>query len=332
MRKLASIQKIIDIKPIPDADKIEVATILGWKVVVKKDEFKIGDLCVYCEIDSVLPEREEFDFLKDKKYRIKSCKLKKQLSQGIAFPLNILPDNITTVYEGMDVTEILNIVKYEPAVPSSLSGIMRGNFPSFIEKTDEDRLQSNPKYLTNYDIYNYYVTEKVDGTSCTIYCHDMEVGVCSRNVDLKLTDDNLSNLYVKTAKEYNLLEKVHNLSIKYKNDYALQGEIVGPGVQGNKYNLSKVEFRLFGIFDINRYQRIEFDLFKRYADELELIAVPILDENFTLFDTVDKFVEYSFGKSILNNNVLREGVVIKHKIKDISFKVINPEFLLKHGE
>jgi RNA ligase (TIGR02306 family) len=92
MRKLASIQKIVDIRPIDGADKIEVAQVLGWEVVVaKKDEFKVGDLVIYIEIDSIVPDKSEFDFLRDRKFRVRTIKLRKQVSQGLILPLSILP-------------------------------------------------------------------------------------------------------------------------------------------------------------------------------------------------------------------------------------------------
>lgn len=147
MRKLASIQKVIKVEPIPDADAIEMIQVLGWELVSKKGEFLPGQLCVYCEIDSFLPIAPEFEFLRKSCYRkmadgtegfrIKTVRLRSQLSQGIAFPMSILPEG--NYQEGDDVTDILNIVKYEPPIPACLDGIKKGDFPSFIPKSDETR-------------------------------------------------------------------------------------------------------------------------------------------------------------------------------------------------
>ena len=113
-RKLASIQRITAIDPIPEADKIVCATILGWKVVVLKNQFKVGEFCIYIEIDSILPEKPEFEFMRERKFRVKTIKLRGQVSQGICFPLSILPSGHPFIEEGSDVTEVLAIKKYDP--------------------------------------------------------------------------------------------------------------------------------------------------------------------------------------------------------------------------
>ncbi|HIE27970.1 TPA: hypothetical protein EYP66_11855 [Candidatus Poribacteria bacterium] len=161
-RALAHIERIRSIEPIEGADRIEKSTILGWEVVIRKEEFKVGDLVVYIEIDSILPEREEFEFLRDRKFRIKTVRLRGQVSQGIAFPLSILPDGIQ-IEEGLDVTEALNIHKYEPPIPAQLSGVVKGAFPSFIPKTDETRIQSVPDVLVRHKGKVFFISEKLDG-------------------------------------------------------------------------------------------------------------------------------------------------------------------------
>ena len=187
-RKLASIQIVKEIKPIPGADMIEVVRINNWDVVSKKGEYKVGDFCIYCEIDSFLPIREEFEFLRKTSYkkmsdgsegfRLRTIRLRGQLSQGLILPIHILPLG-ELVSEGKDVTEMLNIVKYEPPIPAELAGKVKGLFPSFIRKTDEERIQNlSDKYE---EIKNsgkdFYVTEKLDGTSATFYFKDGEFGI-----------------------------------------------------------------------------------------------------------------------------------------------------------
>lgn len=159
MRKLVSIQEIKDVKPIENADKIEVVKILGWAVVVKKGEFKVGDKVVYAEIDSLFPEKEEFEFLRDRGFRIRTIRLRGQVSQGICFPIDILPEGEYEI--GDDVTEILGVTKYEPPIPACLSGRAKGTFPSFIEKTDETRVQVLQDRLTKFKGVKCVYSEKL---------------------------------------------------------------------------------------------------------------------------------------------------------------------------
>lgn len=329
MRKLASIQIINDIKPIENTDSIEVARVLGWLVVVKKDEFKIGDKVIYVEIDSVLPEKPEFEFMRNKKFKVKTIKLRGQISQGICFPLSILPES--EYNEDDDVTELLNIVKYEKPIPAQLQGQAKGNFPSFVPKTDETRVQVLQKLLSKYKDTKCYITEKLDGCSATYYLKDGEFGVCSRNIDLKDTE---GNTYWEIAKKYDIENKLR----KMNKNIAIQGEIIGDGIQGNKYKLKQGErkFYMFNIFDIDEYKYLSC---LNYYKLLELDVVPVVDDNFQLIDDIDLLVKISEGKSIINDKTNREGLVIRpqEETEDIrlgrlSFKVINLMFLLKHNE
>ncbi len=163
-RTLASIDVIRELNPISGADNIEVAKIKGWNVVVKKGEFNIGDKVVYCEIDSILPERPEFEFLKDRNYRIRTIKLRGQVSQGICFPLSILNSFETDNLEpGLDVTGILGVTKYEKPVPVNLRGRMRGPISRLaVPKTDEMRVQNISDVLERQKGKTFYVTEKID--------------------------------------------------------------------------------------------------------------------------------------------------------------------------
>jgi RNA ligase (TIGR02306 family) len=331
-RKLASIQRIANIKPIPNADAIEVATVLGWKCVVKKGDFSPGDLVVYIEYDSLLPEREEFEFMRPHKFRIKTVKLRKQISQGLCFPLSILPTDIlgpsNTLSEGDDVSDLLGIVKYEPPLKGD-PGVKKGNFPTFIKKTDETRIQAVPRLLERQAGRVLYVTEKLDGSSITIYVKDGKVGVCSRNMELK---DVEGNKFWDTVKQYKLVEKL----LAANKNVALQGELIGEGIQKNKYKLEGQEIRLFNAFGIDDYIRLDLSDLKSLAKYCGVETVPILEERFTLQHTVDELVEYSVGFSELCPGVQREGVVIRSngetiddELGDLSFKVINPKFLLK---
>lgn len=343
MRKLASIQKILDLQAIENADAIEKATVLGWNLVVKKNEFKIGDKVIYCEIDSVLPERPEFEFLKARSYRIKTAKLRGQISQGICFPLELLNNYLTkeqilALEEGFDVTEILGVKKFEMFIPADMQSKVKGDFPAFISKTDETRLQSIPKILEDYQGIKCFITEKVDGSSMTVYFKDGEFGVCSRNLDL--FEDN-TGMFWKVARNLNLEEKLKIFA--EKNDLkniALQGELIGPAVQGNKYGLENLSFMVFNIFDIDKFSYLSFKDFNNLLEKIELSTVPVVDTDFTLNHSVDDLVELSKGYSLLNKKVKREGIVIRpleeinnvEEIGRLSFKVINPDFLLKYNE
>lgn len=359
-RKLASIQKVISLEPIPGADRIEKATILGWELVTKKGEFQVGDLCVYIEIDSQVPERPEFEFLRERKFRVRTIKLRKQISQGLALSLNILPKN--KYKEGQDVTSLLGIKKYDPQAEQEQKLIQekinktnnkiekflcryswfrkfffrpkKGGFPSFITKTDETRLQNIPSILQKEKDTIFQVTEKIDGQSGTYFLvknsHKLfgkkyTFGVCSRNLHLPMPNN---SSYWTIAKQYNIEKVLHNL-IEDNQFVVLQGEIVGEGIQGNKYKVKGYDFYAFNL--IYPDKQIDTITMTNILKDYNIKAVHILDTNFELKDTVPEMVEYAKGKSFLLP-ILREGIVIRNYDKDISFKVINPDFLLKNKE
>lgn len=329
MRKLVSVQKISEIKPIPNAESIEVAKVLGWSVVVQKGEFEVGDNVVYAEIDSVFPEKEEFEFLRPRQFRIRTIKLRKQVSQGICFPLSILPPG--EYVEGQDVTDLVGVYKYEPKIPECLDGIMKGAYPSFFHKTGEARVQVLQEFLTMNKGKRCTYTEKLDGTSTTFYINEGDFGVCSKALDI-LESEN--NVLWKMAKKYNIEEKMRDLNI----NIALQGETIGSGIRKNKYKLPQdvQEFYLFNVFDIDTHQYLSTKDVKYVANLLGLPIVPILEEDYILTDDIDELVELSKGYSKINNSVKREGVVyvINHETGEDreSCKAINPDFLLKFDE
>lgn len=330
MRKLASIQKVKALQCIPEAEAIEVASVQGWKVVVKKGEFQVGDLVVYCEIDSILPEKPEFEFLRNKKFRIKTIRLRGQVSQGICFPLSVLPEDFE-VEEDKECTEALEIIKYEPPIPASLSGIAKGKFPSFIPKTDETRVQILQELLDKYKGTACYVTEKLDGSSATYYLNEGEFGVCSRNLEL-IEDE--ENTFWKVARETDLENKLRSLN----KNIAIQGELVGEGIQKNKLKLKGQEVRYFNAFDIAQYAYYDFADLKQLLQDLDLPIVPILSESYSLSNDIEEIVEFATIRSSVFDKVWAEGIVIRplKETRDlegrVSFKAINPKFLLKYDE
>jgi RNA ligase (TIGR02306 family) len=336
MRKLATIQKISEVQPIEGADKIELASVLGWKVVIKKDEFKPGDLCVYCEVDSFLPIKPEFEFLRKSSYkkmsdgtegfRLKTIKLRGQISQGLIIPLSSLNEDISNFNIGDDITELLSIVKYEPPIPAQLAGEVKGAFPSFISKTDEERIQNLIEYLPAYINTPFYVTEKVDGTSVTIYFNNGEFGICSRNLELK---ENAENTYWKVVRELDIENKLRN----YGKNIALQGELLGEGIQKNIYKIRGQAIKFFDVFDIDKYQYYDYNSFIEILKNFGLETVPVIDDSFSLPGSVDEILLMANGKSVLNPAANREGLVFRAIAeKRFSFKAISNNFLLLNEE
>jgi RNA ligase (TIGR02306 family) len=332
-RKLATIRVISDIRPIEGADMIELATVGGWNIVVAKNVgHKVGDHVVYCEIDSFLPIKEEFEFLRKSSYkkmgdqegfRLKTIKLRGQVSQGLILPMSVFGDFSWTAYEGLDVTNRLGIVKYEPPIPAELSGKVKGGFPSFLRKTDEERIQNLVKEYEEYKLtsqHQFYMTEKLDGSSATFYMNDGVFGVCSRNLELLETE---GNTFWKVARELDLENKFKN-----KGNICLQGELIGEGIQGNPYKIKGQTVHFFNGFDIDTQTRMNINDFLILLDELELLSVPILDVVFLLPDTVEGMLKLAEDKSRLNKLTEREGVVVRSLDNTISFKAISNKFLL----
>jgi RNA ligase (TIGR02306 family) len=340
-RKLATVRKISELRPIDGADKIELAIVDGWQVVVAKDvEHKVGNKVVYCEIDSFLPIRDEFEFLRKSSYkkmgdqegfRLKTIKLRGQVSQGLILPIGVIPvaqfASAHDLPEGMDVTEMLGIVKYEPPIPAELAGKVKGGFPSFLHKTDEERVQNLVKEYGEWKYqskHKFYVTEKLDGSSATYYINNGEFGVCSRNLELLETE---GNTFWKVARELDLENKIKSLG----KNICFQGELIGEGIQGNPYKIKGHTVRFYTGFDIDKRERIPFINFAVTLQDLSLDIVPVLNEDygFMLPETVEDMLKYAEGKSVLNANTEREGVVVRSMDGTISFKAISNKFLLE---
>lgn len=342
-RKLASIAEITYIKPIEGADAIECAIVNGgWPVVVKKDEYKVGDIAIFCEIDSWVPhelapflskgqEPREYNGVKGE--RLKTVKLRGQISQGL-----LLPFDLTFFRDpGTDVTETLGIQKWEPPIPSQLQGMMRGNFPHFIPKTDQERCQNLRKdiFETHKD-ETYEVTTKLDGSSMTVYVKDGEVGVCSRNIDLKETE---GNSFWKAARDQGIVDTLQGYCEDMAMDLAIQGEIVGEGIQNNPEKLKGQRFYLFDVYDItngrylNPNERYDvLDELKRGGADVEHVPFVSSYCNVThKFSTIDELLEFAEGPS-LNPQTKREGLVFKSFSSNFTFKAISNSYLLKHKD
>lgn len=418
-RKLASVQIITALHPIEGADRIELADVLGWHVVVKKGDVKVGDHVVYFEIDSILPYQkyEEFAFLEKTKGRIKTQKLRGVYSQGLVIPFNQLPEFMEERYyatgigwdnlcePGKDLTEELGVTKWDPEAeltPSMMKQKGGGKaFPSWVTKTDETRLQNVwPEYQqvkagietcraeakaqhpewTEEQLENhlkrvvYSVTEKVDGTSCTIAVTrkgNSKISwyerlwrwilslcgvkgssiawkyirqVCSRNLVVSDGTDNSTagGFYDTVNQKYgNVVNKIMNfmeLHPEYKW-VAIQGEILGPGIQKNKYKLKGCIWKVFNV----QYEKTDGTLV-RHASWYELIAFTnafglehvdrLPDVEDKLFGnnitSIDDVVALSEGDSVLQPGQTREGIVVRFYPEDISWKCISPKFLVKN--
>lgn len=345
MRKMASIRKISSISPIPGADNIEVARIDGWNVVVRKGEFKAGDLCVYCEIDSLLPGRPEFEFMRPRRFRVKTIKLRGQISQGLVFPLDIIPEYKQDLEqdelefypwpdkykEGDDVSEVLGIIKWEPQLPASLAGHTMRTFPGFLPKTDEERVQNLGNVIEARKGTECYMTEKLHGTSITCYIRDGVFGVCSRNNEKK---DEEGCTYWATAKKEKIEEKLRAIGLE---NVACQGELCGPGINKNTLGLKEHEIFIFDFFNVDRYRYFDPEVFVKRAQEIGFKLVPILKVGFILDHTVDELVEMVNGmKTVFPSGKNAEGVVIRALSESntdrLSFKVINNAFLIENNE
>jgi RNA ligase (TIGR02306 family) len=242
--KLASIETITALKPHANADRLELAQVLGWQTIVKKGDFKAGDRCVFVVIDTILPKAPWSDFLASKSspdaaIRLRTAKLRGEYSQGLALPLTVLAEHLQSWQDGADVGGELGVKKYEKEIPAVLSGICKSTFPShYAPKTDEDN------GLSNLDIVEFVSKEdpliatiKLDGSSCTIVIEDGSIlEVCSRNMSL-IEDE--KNGFWRAARKLNLKE------FPYSGRWVLQGELMGPGVQGNQLGLSEPTFHMF---------------------------------------------------------------------------------------
>jgi len=339
-RKMATIRCIDELNPIEGADKIEVATVGGWKVVCQKGLYTVGDLAVYCEIDSFIPTTIAPFLTKDGHYpktydgvegeRLKTVKLRGQISQGLLLPLKEMYGALRGLndhFDGQDVSENLGIVKFEPPVSAQLAGIAKGSFPSQIPKTDQERCQNLKREISASIGTAFEVTEKLDGSSMTVYLLDGVFGVCSRNLDLKESE---GNTFWKAARELDLETKMRDIA----DNFAIQGELIGEGIQKNIYGIKGHEFHVYDMYDILVGAYMPPAQVSNNCEKFGLHHCPVLDDNciLTEYDTVDRLLELAEGKSRLNSKVDREGLVFKAVNGGFSFKAISNKFLMKHGD
>lgn len=347
MRKLASIRKIDGIRPIDGADAIECAIVGGWVVVVKKGEYEAGDLAIYCEIDSFIPTKLAPFLTKPGQFpktyngvegeRLRTVKLRGTLSQGLLLPTKIAEDIVCpgeffSFDEGSDVTELLGIQKWEPPVSAQLAGLAKGNFPTAVPKTDQERIQNLSGKFDEWKVsaLTFEVTEKLDGSSMTCYLpYEGEFEVCSRNLSLK-KDEN--NSFWKSAIANDIERKMIDFGLR---GYAIQGELVGEGIQGNKYGIKGQDFYVYDIYCVQLGKYLTHTERFEICEQLGLKHCPLINKRlkFNQTDTVSFLLDWAEDVSILNFKTQREGLVFKCvENTDISFKAISNKFLMKHGD
>lgn len=335
MRKMAHIEKIHSISPIDGADAIELACILGWQCVVKKGEFEVGQLAVYCEIDSWVPLTLAPFLQKGEKVRefngvpgnrLKTIKLRGALSQGLILPCTSgMPTE-----EGSDVSEILGIQKWEAPENPQLAGTQKGNFPAQFPKTDQERIQNISDRTWNIwqeKNYSFEVTEKLEGSSMTCYLLDGVFGVCSRNIDLKETPD---NTFWKVARAKDIEAKMRKASEQFGlTDWCIQGELVGPGIQGNIYGLTEHKFYVFEIVKAGG-TKLNADDRNQICFMVNFVQAPLKGYEVSLKSQTKQSLLKKANDLSQLKDVLQEGLVFKC-IEDpsISFKAVSDEYLLK---
>jgi RNA ligase (TIGR02306 family) len=329
MNNLATIQKVTNVRHHPNADALDLVQVLGWQVVVKRDEYKENDLCVYVVIDTILPETPTFEFLRNKNFRIKPIRLRGEESAGIVFPTSIVPgysgptasgtgfffnrkdengcENHRIHEVGDDISELLNIKHYEKPVPPELAGQAFGSMPGFLIITDEDNLRTYPDSVPELFGRPYYITRKEDGSSGTFFVKGGEFGVCSRRIHLKDTE---GNGFWRMARKYNI---ENALKTAFPNlDVAIQGEVVGPGIQKNQLGLKEMELRLFNIFDIGGRAYFDYDKVVNFTTTFNIPMVPTICEGTAFGYNLEELIKLA-SEQKYGTGGPAEGIVIRPK-------------------
>ena len=366
-RKLASIVTIASCDPIPDSDNLSVAKMegKGWNVVTQRGEYKPGDLAVFFEIDSYLPADDpRYEFLKKRCLKtfvsksgqtlkegilIKTCKLRGVISQGLLMPIAGNFPELRDVTDGQDVTESLNVEHYDEVVEAlrpeigggSIAAEAMGKFPSaFIPKTDEERIQNLGDYFETMKGRIFEVTEKNDGSSMTIFLSrtvdpENPFGVCSRNLRLKPEGAKGVPTQWQMVKKYDLAAKLEQINAMFSSEFALQGELVGPGINDNRDKYTDLEWHVFKIWDIANQRYLNPNEVQSLALQMGIPYVPVINPAMKVFDeltTMEAILAFAEGKTARGHE--REGVVFK-SVDDkpfVSFKVISNRYLLKQKD
>ncbi len=344
MRKLASIQRIWKIEPVEGADRIELAYVLGWKCVVNKGQFAPMDLAVYFEIDSFLPLRPEFEFLKASSYkktdvmgegyRLRTMSFKGQISQGLVLPLSLFPQLPQDAEPGRDVTGLLGVKKWEILEKATTGGTVVGTLPKEVPHTDETRIQAEPGLLECFGDLDYYISTKMDGSSHSVCVNGEGFHVTGHNYEYK--DDGTSPFY-----EYVKREKIKEKAEGYAKDNGLQsltiqGEFCAPGIQKNRLRLIRPEWYVFTV--LLDGERVGLEQMEEICRTLALTMVPVEERGRGLKDhypTVEAVLKRAEGEYPKGGR--KEGIVIRPQnpvycpliSAPLSLKAVNNLYLLK---
>jgi len=325
--KLASIEVISEIIPHTNADSLEIAKVLGWQVIVRKGEFKAGESVVFFPIDTILPDAPWSAFLKkgDKPIRLNTIKLRGQYSQGLVQPLSILPEHVRGWQTGADVGGELGVKKYEKEIPACLSGEVAGSFPSHLApKTDEDNGLSNPDIVKFVLEQECFATLKLDGSSCTIVVRGGKIEyVCSRNLSLKESD---TNGFWRAAKKLTLTPDMN---------LVIQGELMGPGVQGNQLKLMEPMLFVYQIRNLDTGEWLGYTTMSTVCEGmLQCRCVPLIGE-ISPFQTLDDLQQLADMQQFEDEGETcpAEGIVVRPRKmgsmgngRPLGFKIINRNY------
>ncbi|MFA6034633.1 MAG: RNA ligase (ATP) [Myxococcota bacterium] len=325
----ATVAKVISVTRHPNADALDVITVLGWQCVAKIGEFRPGDLVAYVFIDSVMPDRSEFAFLGSSR-RVKTRMIRGELSQGICFPMSIVPEGAPHA-EGDDLTELLGVTHYEKPIPAVLGAKSKGDFPSFVPKTDEPMIQSCAEVLGELEGLPYYITEKANGSSTTVFFNQGVFGVCSRNFEI---ENDGRNTYWAVAGRHGLEGRFHEMG----RNLAVQAELVGPGIQKNELGLKQHELFVFNVYDIDSRRILGYAPMMEVVGKLGLPSVRLIEQGDSFGYDMQTLLKMAAGIYEGTKN-RREGIVVRplepvysNVLRTrLSFKVLSNEYLVKEG-
>lgn len=345
MRKLASIQRVWKIEPIDGADRIELAHVLGWQCVVNKGQFQPVDIAVYFEIDSFLPIRDEFEFMRSSSYkktdimgegfRLRTMRFRGQISQGLLLPVSQFPEIPKNADVGDDVTELLGVRKWEIEERATTGGTVIGTLPYDIPHTDETRVQEEPELIQAFAGLEYYISTKMDGSSHSIGIDENGFHVTGHNYEYK--DDGSSSFYkLVKAREYQAKMGDYMKALGMKT-LTIQGELCAPGIQQNRLRLTKPEWYVFTIRENGK--RVGLKRMLQICEALDITPVPIEEVGTDLpskYPTVEALLSRADGE--YPNGGKKEGIVIRPTepvfcpliSASLSMKVVSNKYLLKN--
>jgi RNA ligase (TIGR02306 family) len=304
---IATIERVTALSDHHNAEKLCVASVLGWNVVCKKSECKVGDLVVYVNIDSIVEPHPYLKFLESKSYRIKPCKIRGVVSQGLLIPLSDLKhftESEIEFFEGQDVSQIIKAKHFEKQVPSRILGQHKALFPDFLIKTDEDNLRNYPKALNEIANHEIYISQKLDGCSATYYVKNGNFGVCSRSVELRPDE----TPFWAIVKKHDLAYKMQSVGI----DFAIQGELYGPNIQNNPTGTKQISFSAFNLYLINEKTYSSLDELYKMCEQLEIPVVKVIYRGI-MNHTLSDFIGIA-NSQYYDLDKLCEGIVVRTSI------------------